>query len=103
MKRLSFLAGAVALPLLGLASSGDVLIPVEIRGGRFFAVPRASDGQIFRCWLDTDGSGFVFDSAVERFQLRNDTVNGMRVAALPNFMPGQGIPPLRAGSALPVI
>lgn len=103
MKRLSFLAGTAALPLLGLASSGDVLIPVEIRGGRFFAVPRSSDGQIFRCWLDTDGSGFVFDSAVERFRLRTDALNGMRVAALPYFMPGKGIPPLPAGSSLPII
>ena len=92
----------MALSLLGAKSARDVAIPVELRGGRFFAIPRTRDGRTFACWLDTNGSGFVFDSAVERFRLSTAAMKGRRVAALPSFADSANIPPLQGGNALPV-
>jgi hypothetical protein len=91
------------LPLLGATENeGDLQIPVDLRGGRFFAVPQTIDGRNFACWLDTDGSGFVFDSAVERFELLTSVSGGSHVAALPRFAPTRSIPPLVTSTTLPI-
>ena len=93
------------MPLLGAgaAVSDEIALPVELRGGRFFALPRLAGGGIFSCWLDTDGSGFVFASAVKRLALPTRS-DGMRsLAHLPRFDPTHGVPPLvHGGGELPV-
>lgn len=104
MQRRSFLSLA-AVPLLAAAvpASDELPLPVELRGGRFFAVPRLADGGSFSCWLDTDGSGFVFEHAVKRLSLPTRS-DGMQVMTrLPRFDPTHGVPPLvRGGGELPV-
>lgn len=84
-----------AAPLLD-AVPGDVTVPVELRGGRFFAVPQTLDGKIFACWLDTSGSGFIFDSAIAAFGLPFTRENGKRRAVLPPFRAGHDIPAVRS-------
>ncbi|MBV8583615.1 MAG: hypothetical protein JO241_06430, partial [Candidatus Eremiobacteraeota bacterium] len=71
MKRGAFLGLAGSLPLMGIVtqSAREIALPVELRGGRFFAVPKLVDGRDFACWLDTDGSGFIFADSVARFAL----------------------------------
>ena len=105
MQRRSFLTLAGVAPLLGVAAqpSDQIALPVELRGGRFFAMPRVAGGTIFACWLDTDGSGFVFAHAVRRLTLPTRS-DGMRsVARLPRFDPTHGVPPLlRNGGELPI-
>ena len=92
----------LAPALLGNASNGETALPVELRGGRFFAVPRTLDGRTFACWLDTDGSGFIFDWAVNAFHLEVRKLgNGRRAAALPAFDPKTALPPI-AGTFLSV-
>jgi hypothetical protein len=104
MHRRAFLTLAAVVPMLGATPvSEEIALPVELRGGRFFAVPRLAGGGIFACWLDTDGSGFVFANAVKRLSLPSRS-DGMRaLAQLPRFDPTHGIPPLvRGGGELPV-
>jgi len=105
MQRRSFLSLAAAAPLLGLTTplSEELALPVELRGGRFFATPRLATGGIFACWLDTDGGGFVFARALARLSLPTRS-NGMRrLAELPHFDPTHGLPPLvRNDGALPI-
>lgn len=102
MDRRSFLLLLGGVPLLGAAAS-TVEIPVELRGGRFFAVPEALDGTVFTCWLDTNGSGFIFDSAVTTFGLPFVRRDDKRHAVLPPFRAGHSIPPIVSGNGeLPV-
>lgn len=101
MKRVEFLELAAGAALTG-AAGRDVSIPVEMRGGRFFAVPRTRAGQMFACWLDTNGSGFVFDAAVDRFGLTIYLSDGKRFAMLPPFTRGYGIPPVVGAAGLPI-
>jgi hypothetical protein len=101
VKRSEFLGVAAGLALIG-ATGGDLSIPVELRGGRFFAVPRTADGSIFACWLDTSGSGFVFDSSAARFRLATYASNGGRYAALPFFESSDAIPALVGATGLPI-
>ena len=89
-------------PATGLLAASDIVIPVELRAGRLFAVPRTLDGRTFACWLDTDGGGFIFASAVKDFGLKTYSAEGATVAELPRFAEGRGIPPLVVGSALAV-
>ena len=91
-----------AAPAAGLASAAGVSIPVELRAGRFFAVPRTLDGRTFACWLDTNGSGFIFASAVKNFGLSSYSAGGAPTAELPRFAEGRGIPPLAVGTTLAV-
>jgi hypothetical protein len=70
-----------------------VVIPAHLRGGCFFAVPRLTDGSTFACWLDTDGSGFIFDDAVARLRLPVHIRNGRAFAPLPPFDPARAAPP----------
>ncbi len=110
MDRRSFIFLVGAVPLLGAATpaaaptpAAPVEIPVEVGGGRFFAVPRALDGRTFTCWLDTDGSGFIFDSAIETFGLPFHRDAGKRRAVLPPFRKPYTIPPIvLEGGELPV-
>jgi hypothetical protein len=110
VKRSAFLQLAAAAPLLAAARPAiaagedrhDLSIPVEMRGGRLFAVPQTPDGRTFACWLDTDGDGFIFDSAVERFALSASQQGMGRTAPLPAFAPAHGIPPLVNAKTLPV-
>ncbi len=99
MNRGAFLFGVLAV--VAAAPAADVEIPAELRGGRFFAVPHVSDGRVFACWLDTDGNGFVFDSAVETFGLTAHKVDGKRRAMLPSLLPSS-FPPLSTARDLPV-
>lgn len=101
MERREFLTGVTAVALAGAARANDVEIPVELRGGRFFAAPRVADGRLFACWLDTDGAGFVFDNAVDAFHLAVRNVDGKRRASLPAFG-SPAIPPLSTTSDLAV-
>jgi len=88
-----------AAPAFRLSAEQPLNIPVMLRGGRFFAVPHTPDGRAFRCWLDTDGSGFIFGEAVRAFGL---PVDG-KSAHLPRFSAAASIPPpVRNGGALPV-
>ncbi len=100
MNRGAFLFGALAA-VAAVPAAADVEIPVQVRGGRFFAVPHVSDGRVFACWLDTDGSGFIFDSAVETFGLAAHKVEGKRRASLPSLVPAS-FPPLSTANDLPV-
>jgi hypothetical protein len=104
MQRRSFLALAAVAPLLGTAQPSDeIALPVELRGGRFFALPRLADGSTFSCWLDTDGSGFVFAGAVKRLALPERSDGTRSLARLPRFDPTRAVPPLvRNGGELPV-
>jgi hypothetical protein len=105
MQRKSFLSLLASGSLLGSvsAASEEIELPVELRGGRFFALPRVYGGRTFACWLDTDGSGFVFASAVRRFNLSTRTGGGETLARLPHFDPGRAVPPLvRNGGELRV-
>lgn len=105
MQRRSFLTLAAAVPILGTAATAndEIALPVELRGGRFFALPRLAGGGIFACWLDTDGGGFVFKRTVARLSLPTRS-DGMRsLTRLPRFDPTHGLPPLvRDGGELPV-
>lgn len=101
VKRVEFLELAAGAALIG-AAGRDVSIPVEMRGGRFFAVPRTFAGKVFACWLDTNGSGFVFDAAVERFELTGYQSSGKRFAMLPRFERGYDIPELVGTTGLPI-
>ena len=58
-------------------------------------MPRALDGRTFSCWLDTSGSGFIFEAAVTTFGLpfRRDEA-GKRRAVLPPFRAPYTIPPI---------
>ena len=103
MKRSRFLSLAAAVPLLGTATCPGaaqiVDVPAELRGGRFFAVPKTLDGRTFACWLDTNGSGFIFDWAVSDFGLQaRDAGNGHRIAALPAFSAAASVPALPSGN-----
>ncbi|MBV8147509.1 MAG: hypothetical protein JO092_00295 [Candidatus Eremiobacteraeota bacterium] len=101
MERSSFLALLTAAAL-GDLGRDDRAIPVELRGGRFFAIPRTLNGEVFACWLDTDGRGFIFEEAAERFGLAA-RVNAMQeMASLPTFAPAASIPPLSRADVLPV-
>jgi hypothetical protein len=104
MQRSSFLSLAATLPLLGATlPSDEIALPAELRGGRFFALPRVAAGGIFACWLDTDGSGFVFAHAVQRLTLPTRSDGTRSLARLPRFDPTHGVPPLvRDGGELPV-
>jgi hypothetical protein len=105
MKRGPFLGGVAALSLLGTApaASDEIALPVELRGGRFFALPKVAGGETFACWLDTDGSGFVFASAVRRLALHTRVKGTQTVAMLPHFDPVRAVPPLvRDAGELPV-
>ena len=105
MQRRSFLNFAAAIALLGVSApfSEELALPVELRGGRFFALPRLATGGTFACWLDTDGGGFVFAHAVRRLSLQTRPDGTNRVAQLPRFDPTHGVPPLvRDGGELPV-
>jgi hypothetical protein len=105
MKRRAFLELAGTVPLLGIAtqSAREIALPVELRGGRFFAVPKLNDGRDFVCWLDTDGSGFIFDESVKRFALPARSDGSRAFARLPSFSPQRGVPPVvRDGGELPV-
>ncbi len=110
MDRRSFAFLLAAAPLLvsarpNLARAADpaVAIPVEVRGGRLFAVPRTLDGHTFACWLDTSGAGFIFDSAVETFALPFRRSAGKRRAVLPPFRSPYTVPPLQGENGeLPV-
>ncbi len=101
MRRREFIAGVTAAGLLAAAPSKDIEIPVELRGGRFFAVPRVRDGRLFACWLDTDGDGFIFDATVEAFHLPVRKTDGKRRAGLPAFA-SPSIPPLTTPADLPI-
>jgi hypothetical protein len=98
MNRGAFLFGALALAAV---TTADRDIPAELRGGRFFALPRVRNGKIFECWLDTDGGGFVFDSAVDEFHLAVTVSGGKRRASLPVFG-SPSIPSLTSAADLPV-
>lgn len=105
MQRRSFLSLAAIVPLLGAATpiSEELALPVELRGGRFFALPRLATGGTFACWLDTDGGGFVFAHAVRRLSLQTRLDGMSRLAQLPRFDPTHGVPPLvRDGGELPI-
>jgi len=105
MRRRSFLALAAVSPLLAAAPapSEEIALPVELRGGRFFAMPRVAGGGVFACWLDTDGSGFVFANAVARLTLPTRSDGMQSLTRLPRFDPTHGVPPLvRNGGELPV-
>jgi hypothetical protein len=105
MQRRSFLTLAALAPLLGtaLVPNDEIALPVELRGGRFFALPRLLNGGIFACWLDTDGSGFVFARAVQRLTLPTRSDGARALARLPRFDPTRAVPPLvRNGGELPV-
>ena len=105
MQRRSFVSLAAVVPLLGAVTvvNDELPLPVELRGGRFFAVPRLADGGSFSCWLDTDGSGFVFENAVRRLSLPTRSDGSRLLTKLPRFDPTHGVPPLvRTGGELPV-
>jgi len=70
MNRAQFAIVLAAVPAIRLGPRLHNEIPVVVRGGRFFAVPRTTDGRTFRCWLDTDGSGFVFEDTVRSLRIR---------------------------------
>lgn len=92
---------ASAIVLAGASGAGDVAVPAELRGGRLFAVPRTVAGEIFACWLDASGGGFIFDAAAERFRLAVHAAGGMTSAELPAFDPARGLPRVHGGT-LPV-
>jgi hypothetical protein len=101
VERGSFLALLTAAAI-GAAGRSERTIPVELRGGRFFAIPRTLDGEVFACWLDTDGQGFIFEDAAEHFNLARRFGGAGSAAALPTFAAGASIPPLSQGGLLPV-
>lgn len=96
MKRRAFLELAGTLPLLGIVtqSAREIALPVELRGGRFFALPKLDDGREFVCWLDTDGSGFIFAESVARFALASRSDGTHAFARLPSFSPQRALPPV---------
>ncbi len=103
--RAGFLAGAAALLAVpAVAAESTVIIPTAFDGGRFFAIPRvASDGAVMRLWLDTDGGGFVFAEAVERWKLPVLPGPGGRKGhwtRLPAFDPSVSVPPPRGRDGL---
>src|ERR1700761_5553928 len=100
MNRSAFLFGSLAA-IAAAPAAGDNEIPVEMRGGRFFAIPRVADGRTFACWLDTDGSGFIFEDTVGAFHLSEHAMSGKRRVTLPAFT-APSIPPLGGTGDLPV-
>ena len=107
--RAGFLVGAGALVAAppAVAAESDVVIPTAFEGGRFFATPRvAGDGGVMRLWLDTDGGGFVFAEAVERWNLPvlpGPAGRKGRWTRLPAFDPTVSVPaPLGRGGLLPI-
>ena len=72
LSRAHFLATTACAGLCIGAAPPDVEIPVELRGGRFFAIPKVN-GRTFACWLDTDSDGFIFADAANRYFLQQHT------------------------------
>ena len=103
MKRGQFLVTLSWLGLIKVTSRAGMAIPVELRGGRFFAIPSTIDGRTFACWLDTDGGGFVFSDAVERFGLLVRRDGSRRFARLPSFLESKSLPALPGSGELRVI
>jgi hypothetical protein len=109
VRRAPFIAallGGAMLPLVGEggaraaaagSSAPDVELPAVFRGGRPFLKLTSSDGSKVSAWLDTDGSGFVSKTLVDRLHL---PVSGGR-ASLPSF--AEQLPPLGGDGALPVV
>ena len=107
MRRAHFLTtllGTAALPALANvplpargASAPDVELPAVFHGGRPFLNLTASDGSKILAWLDTNGSGFVSKTLVDRLHL---PASGGR-APLPKFV--QNVPTLAADAMLPVV
>lgn len=97
LRALSAAPLATALPATAALHASD--LPAVLRGGRLFAIPKTPDGREFRCWLDTDGSGFVFDDVVRKYHLPTDG----KSAHLPAFRAASSIPaPSRDGGVLTI-
>lgn len=73
-------------------------LPVDFRCDRFFVEPITPDGGKLRLYTDTGGGLWLAKTAVERLDLDVVTLSEgeqqMQFAALPDFVHGQGIPPL---------
>jgi hypothetical protein len=85
---------------------GVVTIPATFVGHRAFATPVAvSDHRRLRFWIDSDGSGFIFDDVARHYAAMTGTVhNGSAQARLPRFARYATIPALTArGGTLSVL
>ena len=74
---------ATAGAALCMGATGDLRIPTQLRGGRFFAVPKLHDGSTLACWLDTDSNGFIFSDTVSRLKLATHNDAGGATYATP--------------------
>lgn len=89
-------AGTALLPARA-GACGVVAIPSSFTDQRAFAVPTAAyDLRTLRFWLDSDGSGFIFDDVVRRYGTIVPSTPGNTRARLPRFAQGASIPALTA-------
>lgn len=90
------LALAAATPILArpARANDDALdIACAFEAGRIFVTPRlGSDDTVARFWLDTSGSGFVFEDAVARWNLPVRVDGSRRWTRLPPFHPANSMP-----------
>src|SRR5471032_2388083 len=88
---------------LAAASCSAIPIPAEFSAGRAFATPiAASDNRRLRFWIDSDGSGFLFDDVAARYATSTPPGESTRRrATLPRWSARATIPALT--STLPIM
>jgi len=88
---------ALTIPVQARAC-GVVSIPALFVSQRVFAMPvAAADLRPLRFWVDSDGSGFIFDDVARRYGiLAQEAASSHARAGLPRFVSSANIPPLTA-------
>jgi len=91
----ALMASVVTMPAQAGASCRVVAIPSLFVSQRVFAIAlAAADRRTLRFWVDTDGSGFIFDDVARRYgTLMSDTGTPAR-AELPRLAASADVPSL---------
>ena len=93
-------------PRAGALACGIMTIPSLFVQQRAFATPvAAADHDTLRFWLDSDGSGFIFDDVARKYGTLSDSEKSAHARSrLPLFTSSTSIPPLLAnGGTLGVL
>jgi hypothetical protein len=99
-------AALAASPAIGTGSAARVL-PTTYEAGHFYATPETMDRQRLKLLVDTGGGGaanlyWITAQAAERLHLKTRVctlgTDSITVAGLPDYKPGQGLPPPQSSS-----
>jgi hypothetical protein len=96
---------ALAVGSLRAGACGIVEMPAVFSAGRVFVTPAAAaDGQELKFWVDSDGSGFLFEDIAKRYDTLTTPAGAMQQARLPALEVQRSIPPLADHhDALPIM